>query len=465
MVCEVGLEEAVTSGSAPTVRRRGRPGVAERQRLEDRAAVAGRCRRCGSPGTRVTTAGPSTLDRDEDPVVEPGHRGPHPWAPPAGPSPARQSAPMARATSGRSSAAASRGARSRPSGDAGRITSGDSPALRGQRRGQGGRPQARRRSRPTRPGRRRPVHAAASLGTRSHHHAVPAGLGHRLVGAGREPPVPGHDHRHAVARRSRTAGTGSQGHRHPVALDDRGVGPPRGQAVADPVDRERARPAGRATARPRAAGARRRPPSRRPRSWSVPVGWCCRVSTSPPSPSSPAGDAHGHQVDALADALGVGLHVPGLEVEGDPEILAHHHAVGDDLDRAAPVGQQLGHRGGLVEPELVDDDHPPVGIGPALEHVAHVDHPRTGRRPTTGGPAAPRWPPPPRRAARRRTSSAVASMPVRRSTPRRRAATMRLRAMSRNSARLGTRGRHLDLAAEPVAAVRTGPPGGRARRR
>ena len=69
-----------------------------------------------------------------------------------------------------------------------------------------------------------------------------------------------------------------------------------------------------------------------------------------------------------------------------PEILTDDHAVGDDLDRAAPVGEQLGDRRGLVEAELVDDHHPPVRVGPALEHVAHVDHPRVVAAPTTAGP-------------------------------------------------------------------------------
>ena len=104
------------------------------------------------------------------------------------------------------------------------------------------------------------------------------------------------------------------------------------------------------------------------------------------------GDAHRHQVDALADAEGVGLHVPGLHVEGDPEVLADHHPVGDDLDVAAPVGQQLGRRGGLVEAELVDDHDPALGADPALEHVADVDHPLVVPGPPRAGRVVRRWP-------------------------------------------------------------------------
>ena len=71
----------------------------------------------------------------------------------------------------------------------------------------------------------------------------------------------------------------------------------------------------------------------------------------------------------------MGLHVPRLEVEGDPEVLAHDHGVGDDLDLAAPIGQPLGGGGALVEPELVDHHHFAVGVHPALEDVPDVDHP------------------------------------------------------------------------------------------
>ena len=115
----------------------------------------------------------------------------------------------------------------------------------------------------------------------------------------------------------------------------------------------------------------------------------------PPAPSLRPGivrvraHAHRHQVDALADPLGVGLHVPGLHVQGDAEVLGHHHPVGHDLHLAAPVGQQLGGRGGLVEPELVDHHHPALGIGPALEDVADVDHPRVVAGPPRPGRPGP----------------------------------------------------------------------------
>ena len=74
-------------------------------------------------------------------------------------------------------------------------------------------------------------------------------------------------------------------------------------------------------------------------------------------------------------------HVEGLHVQGDAEILAHDHAGGDDLHRAAPVGQQLGDAGGLVEAEVVDHHHLPGRLGAALEHVADVHDARM-----TGGP-------------------------------------------------------------------------------
>ena len=49
-------------------------------------------------------------------------------------------------------------------------------------------------------------------------------------------------------------------------------------------------------------------------------------------------------------------HPPTFHVEGDPQVLAHDHPVRHDLDSAATVGQELGHRLRLLEPELVDDD-------------------------------------------------------------------------------------------------------------
>src|ERR1039457_4483787 len=69
-------------------------------------------------------------------------------------------------------------------------------------------------------------------------------------------------------------------------------------------------------------------------------------------------------------------HVEGLHVQGDAEILAHDHAGGDDLNLAAPVGQQLGDAGGLVEAEVVDDHYLPSWLGAAFQHVADVDNPR-----------------------------------------------------------------------------------------
>ena len=176
------------------------------------------------------------------------------------------------------------------------------------------------------------------------------------------------------------------------------------------------------------------------RSWSVPVGWCCRVRTSG-SPTGASGRRPatpiGHQVHALADALGVGLHVPGLHVQGDPEILAHHHAVGDDLHRQPRSASSSATEVAWWKPSSSTTTTVPVGTGPTLEHVADVDHPRVvpahhgraGRAPVATITAS---------GARPATASASASHPVRTSTPRRWAATIRLRVMSRNSARLGT---------------------------
>ena len=89
-----------------------------------------------------------------------------------------------------------------------------------------------------------------------------------------------------------------------------------------------------------------------------------------------AGDAHRHEVGALHDAFGRGSHPPVLHVEGDAEVLAHHHAGGDDLDRAAPVGQQLGDARGVMEADLVDHHHVAVRFGGTGEHVAHIAHVR-----------------------------------------------------------------------------------------
>ena len=66
------------------------------------------------------------------------------------------------------------------------------------------------------------------------------------------------------------------------------------------------------------------------------------------------------QVGGLPDAFGPGPHVPRFQVERDPEILPDHHAIGDDLHLAAPIGEQLRHRRGLMKPQLVDH-HDPAG--------------------------------------------------------------------------------------------------------
>ena len=74
---------------------------------------------------------------------------------------------------------------------------------------------------------------------------------------------------------------------------------------------------------------------------------------------------------------------------------------GDDLHRAAPVGQQLGHAGRLVETEIIDHDHLPGRLGPALDHVADVHHAGMTGRPVRRLSAGPRWPESRHRATRR----------------------------------------------------------------
>ena len=56
---------------------------------------------------------------------------------------------------------------------------------------------------------------------------------------------------------------------------------------------------------------------------------------------------------------------------------------------AAPVGQQLGDAGGLVEAQLVDHDYLPGGLGSAFEHVANVHHARMIAGPPRPGRIAP----------------------------------------------------------------------------
>ena len=72
----------------------------------------------------------------------------------------------------------------------------------------------------------------------------------------------------------------------------------------------------------------------------------------------------------------MGAHVECLHVQGDAEVLADDHAGGDDLHGAAPVSEQLGDAGGLVEAEVIDHDHLPGGRRAAFENVANVHHAR-----------------------------------------------------------------------------------------
>ena len=229
---EVGLEQR-----RPARGRRGAPSIgAEVQLLDAGLRASRRRRRHGGarrpPTARVTTAGPSHLDRDQHPVVEPGHQGPHarcPVVPVVG-------GPTARASRGRPVAAASRGARSRPSGEAaGRpaasaATTGARAAARaaGPEPGPGVGPPAVGRRRATRAAPPRPPSPTTS--TR------PPASATASCGPDGQPAVPGHDHGHGAGPGRPPVERRSQRHRHPVALDDRGVGPAGGQAVADPVD-------------------------------------------------------------------------------------------------------------------------------------------------------------------------------------------------------------------------------------
>ena len=101
---------------------------------------------------------------------------------------------------------------------------------------------------------------------------------------------------------------------------------------------------------------------------------------------------HRHQVGALHDALGVGADPPVLHVERDAEVLADDHSRRDDLDGAAAVGEQLGHRRRVVEADLVDHHHLAGRVHRAVEHLADVgDGGRVVRRPTTVAVARRRW--------------------------------------------------------------------------
>ena len=201
MVCRSGSRSAITSGSAVAVRPRQPASASSSTHRVGRAGVAARRHRAGRPATRVTTAGPVDLDRDQHPVVEPGHGRPAPRD--RSPSARRSAGVDRRPTPGRPAAgpraAASRGARSRPSGDAGRT-----PGGRRRPRGPGRRPAPRaggpRRSRPTRPGRRPAGRRAAASAPVPTTTTAPAGLGHRLVGADRQPAVAGHHHGHGAGR-------------------------------------------------------------------------------------------------------------------------------------------------------------------------------------------------------------------------------------------------------------------------
>ena len=68
-----------------------------------------------------------------------------------------------------------------------------------------------------------------------------------------------------------------------------------------------------------------------------------------------------YDVGDLDDSPGVGPHVPRLEVEGHPQILPDHHPRGHHRHPPTAVGEQLGDRGRLVEPEIVDDHDPSGG--------------------------------------------------------------------------------------------------------
>ena len=68
-------------------------------------------------------------------------------------------------------------------------------------------------------------------------------------------------------------------------------------------------------------------------------------------------DAGDEGVGGADDAFVGGAHPPLFLVQGDAKVLANDHPRRDDLDGASSVGQQLSHRGGLVEAQFVKNDN------------------------------------------------------------------------------------------------------------
>ena len=175
-----------------------------------------------------------------------------------------------------------------------------------------------------------------------------------------------------------------------LALDDRGVRPARCHAVAHRLHLERRRRLAELVGRggPRELVGPASTTQSTSRCSVVPVGWWSSCT----APGSSAITTRSVDWTMLSCRS---AHVEAFEIERDAEILPHHHRRRGDLDRAAPVGEQLGDARRLVEPELVDDENAARRRRRALEHLdAHrrtSARPAAGRAPTTGARAASRW--------------------------------------------------------------------------
>ena len=216
------------------------------------------------------------------------------------------------ASSGRPSACASRGARSRPSGE----------------------PAARRTALVAEDGASAAAHAAGANGPASHGLTSVADAEPARPPRGRPrcPTSTARPPHSATAsapprRQRRRPGTGDAraitAHRRPdpLAVDDRGVGPAGRDAVADPLDADAARRSARWYSHSTGAGAARpAPPS--PGCGAASARWGGAAACS-----APPVHAHRHRGRSICTMpLAVGPHPPALHVEGDAEVLADDHA-------------------------------------------------------------------------------------------------------------------------------------------
>ena len=100
------------------------------------------------------------------------------------------------------------------------------------------------------------------------------------------------------------------------------------------------------------------------------------------------GPAHHHRIRGQDDLFCGGADAEVFHVECDAQILAHHHAGGENLYFATAIGQNLGNRCGLVEAQLVDDHYlgPSRWSGLAGEDGHHVNNvARVAGRPVWSG--------------------------------------------------------------------------------